>query len=234
MAWLLFCLSATAGTGLPPEVASRLEKAVELQGGDSTFVGRCTMVADTVVSTTKGRVTREVSMTVRLTHRPDGTVERRLLSFVEDGKDVTEKRRAKIDGTEPSREDDGEREKGDVRLPVGDDAGLYRFGRPTPVDGLLQVAFEPRPGTKDLGGLARGTIAWDPGTLDPVRIRYEALDPPGPLKELRGTLRYERRGGVLYLVEMHSEGLAGLLLMKRRFASTIRFTEIRPAGASGR
>jgi len=75
----------------------------------------------------------------------------------------------------------------------------------------------------------RGTVAWDPGTGDPVRLQWEALDPPGPLRELRGRFSYRREHGTLYLVELRSGGLAVFLLARRRFSSTIRFEEIEPA-----
>ncbi len=225
--------SMGAEPGPPPQVLSRLRAVVDLDARDPGFVGSWTLVAETVVSTAGGRNTREVSMAVRLTRAADGSTRRRLLRFVENGEDLTARRRAKIDGTEPPA---GSTRAGkeDLRLPLGKDVDLYRFGAPSPGEGLMEASFEPEPGREAGPGLARGTLAWDPDTLDPVRLDFEVPDPPGPLRELRGTLRFQRLGGRLHVVEKRTEGLARLLLMQRRFRSTVRFESIEPAERGAR
>ena len=211
-----------AGSGLPPEVADRFENAISFDETND-FVGTYRISISSVVQKPNGKSREESLIQGDVIHRGDGNTQRTLLKYIEDGDDVTEKKRAKFEG---EKEDRGEDD--DLADPFGNEADRYSFGRVESRGSMRVITFEPAPGHEDDDDIARGTVAWDAESLEPRWLEMEASDPPMPLKELRMRMEFQQIGDQLFLSRMVTDGLAKILLIKREFHMEIRFDDIRP------
>jgi len=219
---LLSSVAVTAGSGLPPEVAERLENAVSFDEGDD-FVGSYRITISSLVQKPNGKGREESLVEADVVKNSDRTTQRRLLRYIEDGTDVTEKERTKFESEDGDREDDDD---DDLADPFGDAADRYSFGRVESRGSMRFITFEPAPGHEDDDDISHGAIAWDGESYTPRWLEMEAIHPPKPLKELRMRMEFEEAGGDLYLSKLVTDGLAKILLLKRQFHMEIRFEEI--------
>jgi len=226
--------AVTTGTGLPSEVAGRLESMVSLAETDD-FVGSYHMNLSSVVQKPNGKARKESLIEAEIVNDGDGASRRRLLKFIEDGSNVTEEKRAKFEGEDGDRQNDDGDEDDDTDLasPFGDTADHYRFGAPETRGSMVVMPFEPAPGHEDDEDIARGMIAWDGESLEPQWLEMEALHPPKPLKELRMRLEFDRIDGEVFMSRLVTDGLAKILLLTREFHMDLRFDDIRPASKHG-
>lgn len=215
-----------AGAGLPPEVADRLENAVSLDDGE--FVGAYRITISSVVQKPNGKSREESLIEAEVVNQGDGVTRRRLLKYIEDGSDVTEKKRGKFESEEGGRPDDGEDDE-DLANPFGRTAKKYRFGAPEIRGTTAVVEFEPAAGHEEDEDIARGVIAWDKESFEPRWLEMAAVHPPKPLKELRLRMEFEEIGNDLFMSRLMTDGLAKILLLKREFHVEIHFEDIRPA-----
>jgi hypothetical protein len=227
---VLSSAAVTTGTGLPSEVAGRFESVVSLADADD-FVGSYRMTLSSVVQKLNGKSRKENLIEAEVVNHNDGASRRRLLKFIEDGADVTEKKRTKFEGEEGGNQDgDGDEDDDtDLANPFGDTADHYRFGAPETRGSTVVITFEPAPGYEDDENIARGLIAWDGESLEPRWLEMEALHPPKPLKELRVRLEFDRIDGEVFMSRLVTDGLAKVLLLTREFHMDLRFDDIRPA-----
>jgi len=224
---LLSSVAVAAASGLPPEVADRLENSISLDEAND-FVGTYRISISSVVQKPNGKSREESLIEANVIHRSDGTTQRSLLTYIEDGTDVTEKKRTKFESEGGGREKDDD-EDDDLADPFGDAADRYRFGA-VKSSGLTDViTFEPAQGHEDDDDIARGAIAWDATSLVPRWLEMDAVHPPKPLKELRLRMEFVEIDDDLYVSQLLTDGLAKILLLKREFHAEIRFDDISPA-----
>lgn len=231
---ILSSAAVTTGTGLPSEVAGRLESMVSLADTDD-FVGSYHMNLSSVVQKPNGKARKESLIEAEIVNDRDGASRRRLLKFIEDGSDVTEKKRAKFEAEVGGNQngDGDEDDDTDLASPFGDTADHYRFGAPESRGSTVVITFEPAPGHEADEDIAQGMIAWDGESLEPQWLEMEALHPPKPLKELRMRLEFDRIDGEVFMSRLVTDGLAKILLLTREFHMDLRFDDIRPAAKHG-
>ncbi len=210
-----------AGSGLPSEVAGRLENAISFDESND-FAGTYRITISSVVQKPNGKSREESLIEANVIHRGDGTTQRSLLKYVEDGTDVTEKKRAKFESEEGERGEDDE----DLAEPFGDAADRYHFGAVESRGSTKVVTFEPASGHEDDEDIARGAIAWDEDSLQPQWLEMEAIHPPKPLKELRLKMEFVEIDDDLFMSHLVTDGLAKILLLKREFHMEMRFDDI--------
>jgi hypothetical protein len=101
----LSSVSVAAGSGLPPEVADRLENAISSDESNE-FVGSYRITITSLVQKPNGKSREESLIEADVIHCGDGTTQRSLLKYIEDSADVTEKKRTKFESEEGGREKD--------------------------------------------------------------------------------------------------------------------------------
>lgn len=217
--------AAATGSGLPPEVADRLENAISFDESND-FVGTYRITLSSVVQKPNGKSREESLIEADVIHRGDGETERTLLKYIEDGTDVTEKKRTAFESEEGGRGKDNDDEDADLADPFGDAAARYRFGATESRGSMKVVTFEPAPGHEEADDIARGAIAWDQANFEPRWLEMEAIQPPKPLKELRLRMEFVGIDGDLFVSHLVTDGLAKILLFKREFHMEIRFDGI--------
>ena len=226
---VIFSLAAiAAGSGLPPEVADRLENAISFDEGND-FVGTYRISISSVVQKPNGKSREESLIEADITHRSDGETQRSLLKYIEDGTDVTEKKRNKFESEEGGRGKGDDDDDTDLADPFGDAADRYRFSAAESLGSTKVVTFEPAPGHEDDEDIARGAIAWDEDSLQPRWLEMEAIHPPKPLKALRLKMEFVEIDDDLFMSHLVTDGLAKILLLKREFHMEMRFDDISPA-----
>lgn len=239
--------------GPPPETAARLGDA--LRALDANFVGAYTLTSRTVVEKPNGTDRKESLRVVSVTRRAGGTVQKRIVKALENGKDVTAEEQAEAakeeqaeaakntpatssktpgNGTEG---DGGGKKKHELRaalkLPTSGDAKLYRFGPPTDQDGFVLVAFEPLPEHRKEDGMAQGRLAWRRDTLDPAWLEAELISTPTGVSEFFMRFEFLRQGDALYPAVTVIKGRGGILWIKRRFDNRTEITDFAPAPMPG-
>ena len=220
--------SAPAHAELPSHVSARLDQAVDLSETDE-FTGSFTMSMVSMVQKPNGRNREETSFEAEIENLEDGNQKRKLLKFFENGSDVTESQREKFESRNGSakKEDDDDQ---DFIDPFGQTADRYRFSDPVAQGSEVVASFEPAEGFEDEPKMARGRVAWNPDTLEPMWLEMEALHAPKPLKQLTIRLEFMTRGEETFVMQMETEGLAKVLLMQREFRVELSFDNLRPAG----
>lgn len=230
---MMSSIAVWGGSGLPPEVADRLDSVVALDEDD--FVGSYRITISSVVQKPNGKGREESLIEAEVVNLANGATQRRLVKYIEEGADVTEKKRKKFEDGEGGRPEDRDRDDDDQDLasPFGDTANRYRFSEPKREGSTVTMRFEPAPGWEDDESVARGTVAWDSRSLDPLWLDMTAVHPPKPLKDLHMRMRFEKVANELFMSRMVTDGLAKILLLKREFHVEIQFDDIRPEGIDG-
>ena len=220
---ILISTGVAAGSGLPPEVEDQLENVISFDEAND-FVGSYRITISTLVQKPNGKSREEELIEAEVIRDGGGETVRRLIKYIENGTDVSEKKRAKFESEE---EEHGEDEDGDdLADPFGDAADSYLFGSVESRGSTKVISFEPAPGHEDDDDMSRGSIAWDAESLEPRWLEMEAFDPPTPLKELRIRMEFQQIGDQLFLARMVTDGLAKILLFKREFHMEMHFDDI--------
>jgi len=231
-ALILFTIAAASAipamAELPPEIAERIEAAEQFLETDS-FVGKYTITNTSVVRKTDGTDPKEVEVVIDVVHGNGGRRQSRLVRMVEDGEDVTEKRRKKIQ-KQMDRQQAGERDRDDQDLidPFGEHSDRFVFGPHLKTGNIVKMSFNPKNEHSEDERISTGTVAWDNETLDPVWAEMTAIKPPKPLKELTIRLEFSRLGDDIYVSKFLTNGLVKVLLIKRRFEAEIVFSNLKP------
>lgn len=230
---LLLIPSAVRGAGLPPETAARLASALEsLQ---SPAVLGYTMTVKVTVAKPNGSDREDHLEVMKATRAADGTLVHEVVRSLENGKDVTDTRRAERSKRESRNDhkaddgkDDGKKEGGisaSLRLPLGEDARLFAFS--PPASGAPHaVAFAPLPGHAEDEGLARGTLAWDPATLDPLWLEAEPVVMPDHVSAMKMRFEFARAGELVYPRRTVTDGTGGFLWIKRTFHMDMEVADV--------
>ena len=220
-----------AAAGFPEKVAERLDQVVTPSEADE-FQGSYIMSITTVVQKPNGKSREEVVFDAEVENTSEGERTRRLLRYIENGEDVTEKQREDFESNEQSKKKkDDDDDDSDLANPFGETADLYQFGEPASVGSETIVTFAPAPGHEDDRNVATGRLAWDPVSQEPTWIEMTAVHAPKPLKKLAIRLEFNPQGDDIFVSRMVTDGLARVLMMQREFHMDLRFEDIRPAGA---
>ena len=233
---LLLVPAVVRGAGLPPETASRLGAA--LDSLQSPAIAGYTMTVTVTVAKPNGSDREDHLEVMKATRAADGTLVHEVVRSLENGKDVTDKRRAEQSKRESRNDhkadDEGSSEKKEVgisaslRLPLGDDARLFAFS-PVASGGPHAVAFAPLPGHAKDEGLARGTLAWDPATLDPLWLEAEPVVMPDHVSAMKMRFEFARAGELVYPRRTVTDGTGGFLWIKRTFHMDMEVADVVPA-----
>ena len=225
--FLLVASIAAAGGAVPTEVAERFDAAGMLSESDD-FAGTYTVTTETVIQKPNGKGRHEETMEIAVSRSTDGTNHRRLVRLIEDGKDVTEKRRKKVEKDLTGYDDqtDEEDEDEDLVDPFGETAGKYTFGNLKNKGDAVLLSFEPKAEHREEKGMAEGTISWNKDSLDPLWIQMKAVTAPSPLKELDLRMEFARQGDAIYMTHLSTSGVAKVLLFTREFDVNVRISEV--------
>lgn len=224
---LLVLPALAAEAGIPQEVAERLDTVINPSEPDE-FQGSFIMSVATLVQKPNGKSREEVVFEAEVENTPDAKQVRRLIRYLENGADVTEKQREEFEKRDASDTQE-DQDDDDLANPFGDTAGLYRFGAPEKLESEVVVTFGPALGHEDDDNVATGRLAWDPVTMEPTWMEMTAVRAPKPLKRLAIRVEFRPQGGEIYVSRMVTDGLARVLMMQREFHMDLRFESIRPA-----
>lgn len=229
---------APAADRPPAETLARLAAAgTLLDSWQGTFV----LTTRAVVSKTDG-ADREESVTVmRMGPGADGPEVREIVSATRAGKDVTAEARAELEkerrkaGSAAREEKSGE-EGGDdgleMTLPGGERTGMFAFTALPLGGGECGAAFAPRPEHAADGGLTTGELRWDCASLDPLRVDARPAKNPKGVKEMSLRMEIARAGDTLYVARTVTDGVGGVLFIKRRFHVETEVGELQGAAAA--
>ena len=224
----LIAAGFASAEGIPEEVAAKLDMA-SLPGEVQTFVGSFTLTTDTVVQKPNETKRHEVTMVVVVTRTPNGAVDRRLVRMLKDGEDVTEKHRKKVEKelAKSNKVNDEDHGEDDMITPFGDSADRYEFGTPAIEGDTVTLDFESKAAHADEEGMARGTVAWNLQTLDPMWVEMTAITPPKLMKELRLRTEFARSGDLLYINQLDTRGVVKVLFLTREFVMDMRVSDLK-------
>lgn len=233
-------LVALAAGAAPPEATTRLlEVALEALDEDR-FAGSYRLTTSAVVTKPDGS-DREESLDVMEVRQQKGvTPEIVVVSAVENGKDLTSKRREELASQRAKEEketgkrdadDDGGSLSASMRLPLGSDLALFEFGPAEADGGVLKASFAPRPSARKEKNITRGTLAWDKASGEPRWLEATYVDPPTGVKELVMRFEIGRQDNLLYLRRTTTKGVGRMLWIKRAFDIEITISDLAQAPA---
>jgi hypothetical protein len=214
--------------GIPEDVAVNLETA-DFPGLLDAFVGSFTLTTDTVIWKPNKGDRHEVKTVVDVTRSPNGTVDRRLVRVLKDGEDVTDKRRKKVEKelAKANKVNDEDHGEDDMVTPFGESADRYEFGTRQIEGDTVTLAFEPKADHADEEGMARGTVAWNLQTLDPLWVEMTAITPPKLMKELSLRTEFARSGDLLFINQLDTRGVVKVLFLTREFVMDMRVSDLK-------
>lgn len=222
---LLLAAAAAPDPALLDRVAER-SKAIEAYSKEASL--KVTVVSDELDA--EGTPTRHSEFALQIT-RSGGEPKRTLLSATEDGKDVTEAKRAELEAP-PKRNNDGGKGHGSMSQASPfhpDHRAKYAFATLPPAPaapGLLRVAFQPAGEKSDKLMIGDATI--DPETGDLVRMSMRPSKNPSFVDHLFLELEFDAvtpAGRALSKIAMKGRG--GFLFVKKRFAVVTTFSDYR-------
>lgn len=226
-------LAVSALAGPPPGTVARLGSALHALD-DGAFVGSYTLTIEATVATTAGKVTDTDLTVLEVTSPAEGPPSHRVVRAEKNGKDATAEAQAEAEKEQAAEqkekpdEGDGKQEVSfGFRLPEGDDARHYAFGSAECTDALCTAPYAPTKAARKEKDLANGRLAWHPATGDPLWIEMAPVDLPTGVKELTVRIELERAGGLLYPARTVTDGVGGILFIKRAFHASTAITGLR-------
>lgn len=230
-------VTALASEVPPPETLARLEAgATALE----TWPGAFTLTTRAVISKPDGD-DREESVTVmRMAGGPDGPEVKEIVSATRDGKDVTAEARGELEKErkQAGKTDEKEKEEEDddgfgMTLPGGKQTGKFAFTALPVADGACGAAFAPRAEHAKEPGLTTGELRWDCTTLDPLWLTARPVKNPKGVKEMTLRMELVRTGEMIYVARTVTDGVGGVLFIKRKFHVETEIAELAPPPAGG-
>lgn len=155
-------------------------------------------------------------------------VDGELVSAIENGRDITETRRAEIAELEAER--DGEprdRPFADFRLPGWENREAYSWESLPAEGGTCAAGFAPAPDLEGEEGVGRGQLAWHCESLDPSRMSLVPAKLPRLVDETAMSWSFARADGFLLSQRFEWEIAGGLPFFKRRFRLVVEISEFR-------
>ncbi|MBL8114577.1 MAG: hypothetical protein JNK60_16975 [Acidobacteria bacterium] len=181
----------------------------------------------------KGAVTKSLVLEHRREFKA-GRMTERLISALENGRDVTEKQRKAE--AHPERRGSSARWSIDEALapplPFLIRPDSYRLSL-SPAGNVLTYA--PHPGAKP-HRLARGSVTLDPSDGLPLAHRFGPEPLPSLVRRIETVVEYGRLHGIAIPSQTTTEGEGGFLFITKRFRITMRYRDVqlepKPADAS--
>ena len=225
-------------SGTPPaETLSRLEGAgTVLERWPGTF----TLTTRAIVSKPDGDDPEESVSVMRMGGGPDGPEVREIVSATRVGKDVTAEARGELEKERKAARKAAEKEKGndeddddgfELTLPGGEQTGKFAFTVLPAPDGGCGAGFAPREEHAKEPGLTTGELHWDCTTLDPLWLVARPAKYPKGLKEMTLRMEIARAGETLYVARTVTDGVGGVLFIKRKFHVETEIAGLTPAAA---
>jgi hypothetical protein len=220
---------------VPPRVTGmRMAEAFKVLGHEGGALSY-TLAVRSVVSKTDGSDRKESESVEALTRDARGVTTVKVLKATRDGREFTSEAQKERDealarGAKAEEDDGGKKTSVGLVLPAGEDAHRFEFGPATSTGTILTASFRPAPAHRRDTNIAEGTLAWDPATGDPVWIEAAPVELPRGASELTIRFEFARAGDLLYPARTVTDGVGGLLWIKRRFHAEIAISDLR-AGA---
>jgi hypothetical protein len=223
----------------PAETLRRVEAASKIL---ETWQGTFLLTTRATISRTDGSKPESDVSLMRMSGSDGGPRVAEVVSATHDGKDVTGKTRADVEKAQAKRDKEREKarggEKGDdgdgevsLDLPGPDNAGSFSF---TPLDaagGACGASFAPASAHAGDAGLTAGELRWDCATLDPLSLTARPTKNPRGVSEMSLRFEFVRRGDTVYPARTVTDGVGGILFIKRKFHVETEISELAPAAA---
>lgn len=229
---LAVSLAVPAQAAPPPEVLARLGAALHALD-EASFVGAYTLTVEATVSTTAGKATDTELTVFEVTSPAGGPQAQRVVRAEKNGKDVTAEAQADAekekDAGQKEKQEEGEGKQEvsfGFRLPHGDDARHYVFHAAECGETACTAAFAPTKAARKEKGLASGRLAWNPASGDPLWIEMAPGALPTGVKELTVRIEFDRAGELLYPARTVTDGVGGVLFIKRAFHARTAVTDL--------
>ena len=233
-ALLLTAALPVAAGGPPPETAARLREALRSLSEEGPS-GSYTMTTRSLVTKPDGSDREEGRTVVEIARLADGSRRVTVREAVTNGKDETAKRQQEIDRDRAERDKakatakkDEDEQGVSLGLPIGDDAVKYDFAAVTGEGTLAVASFVPAAAHAKDDGVTRGRLAWHRDSLDPAWLEARPVDLPTGVSEMTMRIEFARAGDVVYPCLTVTDGLGGVLWIKRRFHVEVEIGEITP------
>ena len=229
---------ALASETPPAETLARLEGAATVL---ESWTGSFTVTTRAVVSKPDGD-DREESITVmRMGGGPDGPEVREIVSATRGGKDVTAEARGELEkerkearkAAERSDTKDEDDDGFEMTLPGGKQTDKFAFAARADADGGCGASFSPRAEHAKEPGLTTGELRWDCTTLDPLWLAAQPAKYPKGIKEMTLRMEIARAGDTLYVARTVTDGVGGVLFIKRKFHVETEIAELAPPPPAG-
>ena len=229
---LALLLASPAFAAPPPATLSLVETGLK-RSEARKIGGPAKVVSRAVVSKPGGGDREEIVEETLLA--ADGTSESRIVSATKDGKDVTaekraerEKKKARTDKTDKADKTakaapEGGRASLGFKVPTGEDRPLFAFDEPRIEGELLVAAYRPVRGARG-DDLSAGRIAWRQETGEPAWLEATYVSMPTGLKEFLVRFEFAGKGDGTYTRLVRTQGVGGLLWIKRKFDVTVEIT----------
>jgi hypothetical protein len=223
----------------PAATLSRVESAGKVL---ETWPGTFLLTTRAVVSKPDGDDREETVTVMRMGAGTDGPEVKEIVSATRDGKDVTaevrgeltkerdEARKAAEKKKQKAEEDEDDGDGFELTLPGGKQTGTFAFTALPVADGACGAAFAPGAEHAKDAGLTIGELHWDCTTLDPIWLVARPVKNPTGVKEMSLRMEIERAGGTLYVARTVTDGVGGVLFIKRKFHVETEIAELAPAG----
>jgi hypothetical protein len=258
LVWCLLPLALAIAAPLPqappPATLTRIQAALDVMGGKGV-TGKYRLMTHVNVHATGSDEPEDTVEVTEVTINPDGSKTTRLISAMEDGRDVTAARITRGKGIDreatesTDRGNHAKRDRSDVSgpgeidlelLPIGANASRYVYGPVREKDHLLIADFRPGKIRKDEDKeeLGKGQVAWDPISGEPAWIEVTMAKKPIVISELIIRFEFARSGSLLYPSLVHTSTRSGIpLLFHLRLKLDMEMTEVHlvpaPAVSSG-
>ncbi len=234
--------AAAAQEAPPAETLQRLETATKVM---ETWPGTFLLTTRATIAKSDGSDPRHDVTILRMCGGDGGPRVAEVVSATRDGQDVTAETRADVDKAQAKRDkerakqaakqDSDESDGVSLDLPGPDNVGKFTFTAVTGADDSCGVAFAPAKAFADEQGLTTGELRWSCTTLDPLWLTARPARNPKHVSEM--SLRFElaRSGDTVYVARTVTDGVGGILFIKRKFHIETEIGELRPptAGAGG-
>jgi len=216
---ILLALAAAPDAALLEKLGARAQQL-------EVFTNAARVTVDIVAEELDGDgAVKKTTHTALRVGRSGKKVERKLLTFVEDGKDLTEAKRAELEKEPPKKGGAG------VQSPFHpDQRAKYRFSLlPSPTDkpGLMRLGFEPSGEKSDQLYVGEATV--DPETGDVHSLSLKPSKNPSFVESLSLEGRFDAptpAGRAMSRLSM--KGAAGLLFFKQHFRVVTTFSDYEP------
>ncbi|MGC4115833.1 MAG: hypothetical protein QM765_14795 [Myxococcales bacterium] len=219
--------TAAAPEQVPPaEVLKRVEKAGEFL---DTFVGSCRTVVNAVVSKTDGSDPEVNFAEALVTRTAEGTKTETILRSTKNGADTTAESRAKREKAKAKQEDGKAKFKLDV--PGAKTAEHFVYSTQPSQGNICRAKFTPAEAHRKVEGISSGELAWRCDSLEPLWMTATPLDPPSRVSEVMARMEFARAGGTYYVAKLATDGVGGILFIKRKFKMTVDITDVALAEA---